>query len=102
MQPRAYTLVVDLVLGADSDPRAPGGAVTKELCGHWEHDGACRWPHHTAIETTEDGHRVVVTFECGAEERAAVEGRIRAALEEGRLTGPDGAESSWTVSNPRP
>jgi hypothetical protein len=22
--------------------------VTVELCGHWEHDGACRWPHNSA------------------------------------------------------
>jgi hypothetical protein len=21
--------------------------VTVALCGHWEHDGECRWPHHT-------------------------------------------------------
>jgi hypothetical protein len=29
-------------LADDADPRALGGAITVALCGHWEHDGACR------------------------------------------------------------
>lgn len=40
-------LVHRVLLDAGGDPRALGGAVTAALCGHWEHDGRCRWPHHT-------------------------------------------------------
>jgi hypothetical protein len=43
-------LEADLELPPDVDRRAPGGAVTVALCGHWEHDGACRWPHHSAVD----------------------------------------------------
>jgi hypothetical protein len=25
--------------------------VTTALCGHWEHDGPCRWPHNNAVTT---------------------------------------------------
>jgi hypothetical protein len=28
-----------------------GAAVTIELCGHWEHEGPCRWPHNSAIDS---------------------------------------------------
>jgi len=41
-----------LELAAETDPRAPGGAVTVALCGSWEHDGACRWPHNSRLDTT--------------------------------------------------
>ena len=29
---------------------AVGAAVTTALCGHWEHEGPCRWPHNNAIQ----------------------------------------------------
>ena len=94
-----HILALDLVLDEGADERAPGGAVTMGLCGHWEHTGPCRWPHHTSIEAAEQGHRVSVTFECTDRERAEVETRIRAALAEGGLTGPDGKRSSWKISD---
>jgi hypothetical protein len=45
----AFVHEADLVLGSGTDPGAPGAAVTTELCGHWEHDGPCRWPHNNEI-----------------------------------------------------
>lgn len=83
------------VAGLRGDPAALGGAVTVALCGHWEHDGPCRWPHHTA--TTVDGDEVVVTvsFDAPAEEVAGVTRRVREALAAGTLTGPDGVTTSW-------
>jgi hypothetical protein len=47
---RAFVLEAEIALD-DCDPAAVGAAVTVELCGHWEHEGACRWPHNSAIET---------------------------------------------------
>jgi hypothetical protein len=41
---------VELELGPGTDSRAPGGKVTRELCGHWEHEGPCRWPHNSRID----------------------------------------------------
>jgi hypothetical protein len=86
---------IELADGAD--PRAPGGAITVALCGHWDHEPPCRWPHHT--ETTPDGDRHVVrtVFTAAPEEAGAVRQKILAALESGKQAGPDGQVSRWTV-----
>ena len=36
------TATIPSTLNADADKRSPGAAVPL-LCGHWEHDGSCRW-----------------------------------------------------------
>ena len=36
-----------LVIPDGDEPAAPGGAITVELCGHWEHEPPCRYPHLT-------------------------------------------------------
>ena len=33
-------LEAELLLADDTDPAAPGAAVTVALCGHWEHEGS--------------------------------------------------------------
>lgn len=84
-------------LAAGSDERAPGAAVTAQLCGHWEHEGPCRWPHHTAIEHRGGRSlriRTVFASEPGEEER--VRQGIAGALLSGRLDGPTGV-STWKV-----
>lgn len=40
----------ELILDDEADERAPGGAVTVALCGHWDHEGPCQWPHNNAID----------------------------------------------------
>jgi hypothetical protein len=63
-------------LDKDADPRAVGAAVTVALCGHWEHEGPCRWPHNNAIVD-----RLFRTlFVCEGNEKDAVRARISAAL----------------------
>ena len=62
-----HEAAIELADGAD--PRAPGGAITVALCGHWEHEPPCRWPHHWIVE----------------------------ALQSGQQAGPDGQVSRWTV-----
>ena len=51
-----HEATVELADGAD--PRAIGGAITVALCGHWDHQPPCRWPHHTDISTAGDHHLV--------------------------------------------
>jgi hypothetical protein len=84
-------------LAGGADPRAPGGAITVALCGHWEHEPPCRWPHQTDIAP--DGHRHVVrtVFTAPPEEEEAVRQRIVEALQSGEQAGPDGHVSRWTV-----
>ena len=80
----------------DGDDRAPGGAVTVQLCGYWEHDGPCRWPHHSAAERAE-GHLTVRTvFAADPADEAPVRERIRAAMRSGHLMTPDHC-SSWQL-----
>ena len=83
--------------GLDGDPAALGGAVTTALCGHWEHDGPCRWPHFTSPEVDGDAAVVTVYFDASAEEAPNVRGLIRSALAAGSLVGPDGTATTWQV-----
>ena len=46
---QTYVHSAQVRLEPGGDAGAPGAAVTVALCGHWEHDGPCRWPHHTAV-----------------------------------------------------
>lgn len=45
----AYVHEAELVLDEGTDPAVPGAAVTTSLCGHWEHEGPCRFPHNNDI-----------------------------------------------------
>ena len=85
------------VAGLDGDTAALGGAVTTVLCGHWEHDGPCRWEHFTSAEV--DGAEVIVTvhFDATAEDEAQVRDLIRSALSSESLVGPDGT-TTWRLA----
>ena len=90
-----HEAAIDLADGAD--PRAPGGAITVALCGHWEHEPPCRWPHHIDISTDGVRHVVRTVFTATPEEEPAVRQQIVHALESGQQAGPDGQVSRWTV-----
>ena len=87
----------ELELAAVGDSRAPGGVVTIFLCGHWEHEGQCRWPHHTAVDKR-SGSRITVRtiFACDPNDEQLIRQRISAGLRSGRLQGPSGL-TTWTV-----
>lgn len=94
---RAFAHDVAVVL--DGDPAAPGAAITVALCGHWDHEPPCPLaPHHTAAErTADDTVRLRVLFAVEPEREADVRSLIDTALESGRLTGPEGRVTTWTV-----
>jgi hypothetical protein len=48
--PEAFVVEAALALTEGCDSAAVGGAVTVELCGSWDHEGPCRWPHNSAID----------------------------------------------------
>jgi hypothetical protein len=82
------------------DDRAPGGAITAALCGHWQHDGACRWPHLTDVAPDEHDPRTLtvhVQFEAVPDDEPEVRRRIAEALDAGSLEGPDGRTTTWSV-----
>jgi hypothetical protein len=99
---QAFVHEAELQLGSDADDRAPGGAVTMVLCGHWEHEGSCRWPHHTSIQHLQPSHVIVrIVFASSTDEEQLVRDRITAALNVGRLNGPSGP-STWTLVRDAP
>jgi len=86
---QAYVVTASVSLGEGCDPRTVGAEVTVALCGHWEHEGACRRAHNSAIELTAGSERLRTLFVAHPEEEAEVRGRIGAAL----AAGP-----GWTVA----
>jgi hypothetical protein len=77
----AYAHDAVLGLAPDADIRAPGAAVTTELCGHWEHDPPCPLaPHHTAAHRDGADVRLRILFATEPEREAEVRERIGRAL----------------------
>jgi hypothetical protein len=84
---RAIAVEAQLELAPGTDPRAPGGAVTVALCGHWEHEGACRWPHHNHLDTSTVPARLRTVAVADDETAAEVVARVEAGLrQDGRWT----------------
>ena len=87
-----------LDMDPDADIRAPGAAVTLELCGQWNHEPPCPLAeHHTAAERT--GRDVQVRILFATEPELAEEARlgIERALSAGSLAGADGSTTRWLV-----
>ena len=87
-------LEAKLHLAAAVDPAAVGAAVTTELCGRWNHDGGCRWPHNNEIG--DQGENRLATFRtlwlAPETDEAEVRTRIEKALNDG---------TGWTVEATR-
>jgi len=97
----AYAHDAVVVLDPGGDARAPGGAITVALCGHWDHKPPCPLaPHHTdATPEGEDTLRVRILFAAEPADEQRVRSLIGQALSSGRLTGPDGRVTRWMVES---
>jgi hypothetical protein len=93
----AYAHDAVITLDPGGDTAALGGAITVALCGHWDHEPPCPLaPHHTDAVPTADGTvRLRVLF--ATDDEARVRALIAQALSSGRLTGPDGRVTTWTL-----
>jgi hypothetical protein len=94
-----YVHDATVYLAEGADPRAVGGAITVALCGTWDHEPPCRWPHHTDIAAAGDGHVVRTSFMAEPRDEPVVREKIAAALESGEQAGPDGQVSRWTLKS---
>jgi hypothetical protein len=81
---QAYVTWARLELAPGTDAAAVGAGVTTELCGHWEHEPPCRWPHNN--DYVDGVFRTL--FASPAPEAGEVRRRIEAALQAG---------AGWTV-----
>lgn len=88
----AFVHEAELRLEAGADPASPGAAVTTALCGHWEHEGACRWPHNNDIETSTAVARFRTLFVAPAADEDQIRERIDRGLRE---------SEGWTVVSTR-
>lgn len=86
----AYVHEARLRLEGTTDPAAVGAAVTVALCGHWEHEPPCRWPHNNELD---DSGVFRTLFIAPADEEQQVRGLIAAALATG---------SGWQVAQEGP
>ncbi|HKS98048.1 MAG TPA: hypothetical protein VJT31_00835 [Rugosimonospora sp.] len=92
-----------LAMPDGADLRAPGGAITVELCGHWDHEPPCPLaPHHTSAERVGDEVRVRTLFAAEPDAEQTVRQRIDRALSGGRCQGPDGSVTRWRLQASRP
>jgi hypothetical protein len=97
----AHDALLDMEPGADL--AGPGGAVTLELCGAYDHAPPCPVaPHATVADRSADGVAVRVLFATEASREAEVRARIDQALATGSCDGPDGTPSRWTVLSSTP
>jgi len=100
----AYAHDAVVVLEPGGDSRAPGGAITVALCGHWDHEPPCPLaPHHTdASPAGDDALRLRVLFAADSADEERVRSLITEALSSGRLTGPNGRVTRWMVQSSAP
>ena len=89
---RAFVVEAEIDLREEADPAAVGAAVTVELCGHWEHEGPCRWPHNSAIEADRTPARFRTLFVADENEEVSVRTRIERALRD---------DAGWSVVSVR-
>lgn len=100
---QAFVQEAILVVQPDIDLRAPGGAITAELCGDWEHEGPCPLaPHHTRADRVGEQVHVRVLFAAEPDQESTVRQRIGLALAGGRGQGPDGTVARWELSTSQP
>lgn len=83
-------------MGPDGDVRAPGAAITLELCGSWEHPPPCPLAaHHTQPESNGEAVALRVVFATEPENEGEVRRRIDRALRDGSATSPEGITTRW-------
>ena len=77
---RVFVAEAEMTPKTEGDPAAVGAAVTAELCGHWEHEGSCRWPHNNAMCPGSELNTFRTLFVADLSEEETVRERIGAAL----------------------
>lgn len=100
---QAYAHDAILIMDPDGDIRAPGGAITVELCGRVDHEPPCPLAaHHTRAERAGDEVGLRILFATEPARSGDVRLGIDRALRAGRFTGPDGTTTTWQLRESRP
>jgi hypothetical protein len=100
---QAYAHDAVVIMSPDGDVRAPGGAITVELCGRIDHEPPCPVAaHHTHAERAGDQVRLRILFATEPDRSGDVRLRIDRALGAGTFVGPDGTMTTWQLRDSRP
>jgi hypothetical protein len=100
-EPFAHEAVLTIDEGGDVG--APGAAITVALCGHWDHEPPCPLaPHNTSAQRIDDRVHLRTLFAVEPAREDEVRQRIRSALGEGRLVGPDRRTTHWQLHSGGP
>ena len=82
----------------DADLRAPRGAVTAALCGHWDHQPPCPLAaHHSTADRQGREVHLRILFAADRVKETAIRQLIESALSEGKLEGPNGVITRWQL-----
>jgi hypothetical protein len=103
MERKAFAHDAVVVMRDGGSPNALGGAITKSLCGGWEHSPPCPLAPHYVSNTAEGetvSLRVVFATEPSNEQR--VRALIGEALAAGELTVPDDGVARWELRSASP
>jgi hypothetical protein len=81
-----------------SSPNALGGAITKALCGGWDHPPPCPLaPHYVTNVPAGETVALRVLFATEPANAQRVRSLIGEALATGRSTDPDGQAAIWEL-----
>ena len=103
MARKAFAHDAVVAMHHDDSPNALGGAITKALCGGWDHPPPCPLAPHYVTNVAEGETvtlRVLFATEPANEQR--VRSLIGEALATGELTVPDGGVAHWQLRSASP
>jgi hypothetical protein len=103
MRRKAFAHDAVIAMRDEGSPDALGGAITKALCGGWDHPPPCPLaPHY--VTNVPDGETVTlrVVFATEPANEQLVRSLIGEALAAGELTVPDGGVAHWQLRSASP
>lgn len=100
---KAFAHDAVVVMRDGGSPNALGGAITKTLCGAWDHSPPCPLaPHYVSSVPVGEEVVVRVVFATEPSNERRVRDLIGEALASGQLTVPDGGIAYWELRSAAP
>jgi hypothetical protein len=100
---KAFAHDAVVVMRDGGSPNAVGGAITKALCGGWDHSPPCPLaPHYVSHLADGEDVAVRVVFATDPSNERRVRDLIGEALAGGQLAVPDGGIAYWELRSASP
>lgn len=103
MARKAFAHNAIVAMQDNDNPDALGGAITKALCGGWNHQPPCPLaPHYVTNVPAGENVTLRVVFATEPANEQRVRTLIGQALAAGELTVPDGGVAHWELQSASP